>query len=75
MALPFKAWARCNNLGSVASEGKKLNQALQHSAVGQMLLAHAHLTVLLSRRVPQVFSSVWQEANEFPSTVTPVYAR
>lgn len=47
---------------------------MQHSAVSQMLLVHStHLDSSLSRRVPQGFSSVWQEANRSSSTITPVY--
>lgn len=73
MPLPFRAWAECSNLGSVVKEGGSVT----HCNIQQLARCSWYilptLTVLLSRRVPQGFSSVWQEANRSPSTITPVY--
>lgn len=73
MPLPFRAWAGCSNLGSVVKEGGSVRYCNIQQLARCSWYIPPTLTVLLSRRVPQGFSSVWQEANRSPSTITPVY--
>lgn len=67
MLMLFRAQAGCNNLGSVASEGRQLSW-------GSWCIL-CTLTTLLSRRASlgtQGSSPVWREARVFPRTVTSV---
>lgn len=68
LPMPFRAWAGCSHQRSVASERRRLSQALQSSAVSQVLLGHsAHLDSSAQRENPRE-----ERAQLSPATVTSV---